>query len=280
MISIVVPAHNEERVIGRFLTRLLAGADEVEYELIIACNGCTDNTAQIARTLAPRATVIELETASKPLALNTGDAHATSFPRFYIDADVEVDIRDLLLVADTLNPTGHALAGAPRLRMDTSRSPWPVRSYMRVWRELPYIRNGLVGVGIFGLSRIGRSRFGAFPDVIADDLFVQGLFTEAERIAHPDAEFTAHAPRTSRDLIRRLTRAHAGNVALQRDGLSTTRGHRAGDFFMLALSRPRLTIDLPAYGAISIAVRFRAHRKLGGSNARVWDRDDSSRTAD
>ena len=51
MVSFVIPAHNEEAVIGRCLTALLAGARRDELDIIVVCNGCTDRTAEVARCI-------------------------------------------------------------------------------------------------------------------------------------------------------------------------------------------------------------------------------------
>ena len=49
MISVVIPAYNEERGIEACLTALLEDAKPGELEVIVACSGCTDRTAEIAR---------------------------------------------------------------------------------------------------------------------------------------------------------------------------------------------------------------------------------------
>ena len=49
MISILVPAHNEETVIDRCLRAILDGALPGELEVIVICNGCSDGTARRAR---------------------------------------------------------------------------------------------------------------------------------------------------------------------------------------------------------------------------------------
>ena len=46
--SIVIPAHDEEAVIGRLLDSLAGGLDGARLDVVVACNGCTDRTAEIA----------------------------------------------------------------------------------------------------------------------------------------------------------------------------------------------------------------------------------------
>ena len=42
--------------------------------------------------------------------------------------------------------------------------------------DLPYVREGMIGVGVYALSEKGPERFAEFPDVIADDGYVRMLF--------------------------------------------------------------------------------------------------------
>ena len=104
--SVVIPAHNEEAVIGRCLSSLMDGAPPEELEVLVVCNGCDDRTADVARRSAPNATVLEIPVASKVEALNVGDEHATHFPRFYVDADVELSYPALVSVARALTEEG------------------------------------------------------------------------------------------------------------------------------------------------------------------------------
>ncbi|WP_116347785.1 glycosyltransferase family A protein [Alkalilimnicola ehrlichii] len=89
MASIIIPAHNEAAVIERTLRTVVPMLAE-EDELILVANGCTDDTAGIARRYEPQVRVIETDVASKPHALNLGDQAARSFPRIYLDADIEL----------------------------------------------------------------------------------------------------------------------------------------------------------------------------------------------
>ena len=50
--SVVIPAHNEANVIGRGLDRLF-GSLGTGIEVIVVCNGCTDDTADTARAWRP-----------------------------------------------------------------------------------------------------------------------------------------------------------------------------------------------------------------------------------
>ena len=122
--SVVIPAHDEEAAIGRCLSSLLEGAPPGELEVLVVCNGCGDRTAEVARQSAPDATVLEIPIASKVAALNAGDESATYFPRFYVDADVELTYQALVSVARALTEEGVCCA-APKPLFDLRA--WPGR---------------------------------------------------------------------------------------------------------------------------------------------------------
>ena len=162
-ISVVIPAHNESAVIQRVLRPLADALRTGELEVIVAANGCTDDTADLARAVAPGITVVEVPTPSKILALNAADEVATVFPRVYVDADVEVGLAELRGLAELLGEPDGPLVAAPRMRIDTSRSSWPVRAHYRIWELSDYRQRGHVGSGVYALSAAGRGRFGRFP---------------------------------------------------------------------------------------------------------------------
>ena len=112
MISIVVPAHNESSVIARTLRNMTDGAAPGELEIIVVCNGCTDNTAALARNFAPAVQVIETDMASKARALNLGDRAASSFPRIYVDADIILTVPAIRALANRLRIGDVSLSGA------------------------------------------------------------------------------------------------------------------------------------------------------------------------
>jgi glycosyltransferase involved in cell wall biosynthesis len=277
--SVVIPAHDEAAVIGRCLRMLLAGAPPGSLQVAVVPNGCTDATARIARAV-PGVTVVELAAAGKAAALTAGDAAVTAFPRFYLDADVELTYPALAAVVREMATTG-APAAAPRQVWDrTGASRW-VRAYHSVWEELPYGRDSLVG-GVYALSAEGRRRFGAFPDVIADDLFVRGLFHPRERPRLDSATFVVHPPRTLRELIRVQTRQRVGNAELRARVASTqpagpqSAARSAGRRLALLAARPRLWPAIPVHAAVYVLVRCRSRAASSRGDHR-WLRDDSSR---
>jgi len=273
-LSVIIPAHNEAVV----LEGLLAGlAADDALEIVVAANGCTDDTVDVARSSSPRVLVIELADASKISALNAGDATATAWPRAYVDADVRVSGETLTRLADRLQATG-ALAGAPRLVVDLSASSRAVRWYYSVWELTDYRRTAPVGSGVYMLSREGRSRFEGFPELIADDLFVQRLFEPAERLVPTDLEFTVRAPRRFGDLLHRAERIALGNLQLAAvDEAPAVPGASAGQLAARVGPRPSLWLPFIVYCIGYLLPRRRAARRWRAGAVAHWNRDDSTR---
>jgi hypothetical protein len=271
---VVVPAHDEEAVLGRLLAALAdLGAHD---ELVVVCDGCTDRTAEVART-HPLAVVVEQPQGGKPSALNAGDRVATLFPRFYVDADIVVTARSLRDVAGQM--TGGVVAGAPAIRVDASRSSWAVRRFYDVWTRLPYATTGIIGSGVMGLTREGRSRFGEFPPVIGDDEFVRRQFDTDERVARPLSTFTVTAPRTLAPLLAIKTRSRLGIYQLDElDGPARRESGEPGSSVLPRLAHdPRRWTSLAVYVAVRLVVGRRARRRLARGDTARWDRDDTAR---
>lgn len=279
--SVVIPAHNEQMVIARCLRSLAAQKASADIEVVVVANGCTDETAATAGAFTdlPHLTVVDVREPSKSNALNRGDAVATAFPRIYLDADVTLadGALDALIAAlDVAEPR----IAAPRIRFDLSASSHGVREFFRVYTRLPYVSSGLVGLGVYGMSRAGRARFDAFPSITADDLFAQRVFTPAERRI-VDAEFVVTAPRDLLNLLKVRTRVARGNTELR----TVTDGPQDADFAattggtVSALTRlvRREPVHLPAalfYMVVTLLARARARR---AAPTGTWDRDDSTR---
>lgn len=274
-VSVVIAARDEEQVIERCISGLLRGADAGELEVVVVVNGSTDATAERAEAFGAPVRVLRTSRASKTAAFNAGDAVATSFPRFYVDADVELGIADLRAVADVLR-AGPALAAAPRVEVDLSASSWAVRCYFTIWSQLPYVVDNLIGSGVFALSAEGRRRFGRFPDILADDRFVHALFASGERVSVASARFVVHAPRTARDLVRRKGRVFRGNEQHRALYGRPPGAPRWPRWPVVLRRRPRLVVEVAVFVAISVGARARALWKIVRGDL-TWDRDDSSR---
>jgi len=279
-LSVVIPAHNEAVLIPMTLRAMLHGDVDERLEVVVVANGCTDDTVAAATAVSPRVRVIETDEASKIAALNAGDAVADVFPRAYIDADVTVSCETLLALADVLGRDDLPRVAAPRLEVDTSTSSWAVRSFYAIWELSEYRQQGHVGSGIYALSRSGRARWNAFPQVIADDRFVQQQFELDERVTLTDRHFTVLAPATMREHLRRSIRTQAGNRELPPDARRVAEAaafERFGALGRRVLSRPRLWPAFAVYCFSFTVTRWKARRIIRSGQSISWNRDDSTR---
>ncbi len=190
MISIIIPASNEERLIGSCLTALLASDPVPEpVQVVVVANGCADRTAQVATSLRQAfqakgwaLDVLDLAEGGKPGAMNAGDSAATGDKRIYLDADVTVDPALVVQVARVLDTPGPRFASGT-VRM-TARG-FASRAYGQIWRRVPFFAQGVPGCGLYAVNAAGRQRWGAFPDIISDDTFVRLGFAPDERVSVP-----------------------------------------------------------------------------------------------
>lgn len=275
-ISIIIPAHNEARSLAVGLPIILDGCAPGELEILVVANGCSDDTVAVASSFGAPVRVLETDVPSKILALNLGDQAATGFPRFYIDADVEVSLASVRKVAELLR-TGTYLAASPGLKVDTSHSSLLVRSFYRFWSLLPHVESDLVGRGVYAVSREGRARFTGFPEnVVADDYFIRNLFERTERHSLNDVISVVKAPRSIGGLVRRRSRVVAANHLLieQLDLEPESFLQRLRAVTNILKSDPTRSADFITYSAISLATSISRISK-DSSSGLAWGRDDS-----
>lgn len=277
--SVVIPAHNEASSILACLRPVLAVAESLPLEVIVAANGCRDNTVQLVSD-QPGVKVIDLPMASKVAALNAADQVASVFPRIYLDADVQLEEEALRAMIDVLQTDLPRLA-APGVRYSTEGADLFVRRFYEVFAQLPSARTTTVGRGVYALSEAGRARFATFPDVQGDDLFVNRLFSPEETVVCR-GRITIRTPRRWRDLVRVRSRLAAGNAALaaapatEIDGVSGSHDFsRTTGATLAALARhvaehPRQVPSVLVYVGVTVLARARRRQER-------WQRDESSR---
>ncbi len=189
-ISVIIPASNEEALIGPCLDAVIGGTlPGGGGELIVVANGCRDRTVSVAqaRDATARARgwdfrVLDLPQGSKIAALNAGDAAAHGATRLYLDADVTVSPPLIAAVAVTLaGPAPAYASGQVRI---TARGPTS-RAYARLWARVPFMSQGVPGCGLFAVNAAGRARWGDWPAIIADDTFARLQFAPDERLMVP-----------------------------------------------------------------------------------------------
>lgn len=280
MFSVIIPAHNEASVIERCLTFLTEGLEENCAEIIVVCNGCTDDTAVRAAKF-PGIKVINTLTASKVVALNLGDEAAQYFPVVYMDADIALSIKDLVGTIEEINANPGIMVAAPQLTVDLLRSSMCVKAFYNIWMRLPYFTTGqMVGSGIFILSKQGRKRFNAFPNVISDDGYVRSLYQEHERRMISDYHFTIFAPKTMADLIKIKTRVRFGNMEVSEKytNVSIGKDNNLLDIVKLVLRKPWLVFQSFIYIYVQLQTKKLSRARMAAADFTTWERDESSRS--
>jgi len=269
--TVIIPAHNEQSTIGRTLALIAPMAALNQAEIIVVCNGCSDETASIARRF-PGIAVYDIQTASKTAALNVGDAAAHAWPRLYLDADVAIEPATVRAVFDSLT-AGCMLAARPEYTYDTTGASALVRSYYRARRRIPTNRDAIWGAGAYALNAPGHARFDRFPDLTADDSYVDSLFTSEEKVVVPTGSpVLVFTPRTVAGLVAILARQYRGVSELGTE--STTTGSIRS--LVASVRGPASATDVVCYGFLTLLGRLKTRRAVGHGRT-GWERDLSSR---
>lgn len=277
MPSIIIPAHNEATVIGRCLKSIESSAVENSWEVIVVCNGCADDTANLARSY-DFTTVIEISESSKIAALNVGDDAAESYPRVYLDADVLIEGHSLSKCIESMSVIEQV--AAPVASFDLKGCSLPVKLFYKFWTRLPYFKSGgMVGSGIYIINQEGRKKFGRFPKVIADDGYVRRLFKPSQRMVFESESFRIFPPKKLASLINIKTRSRLGNVELDMKypEFSSEKDNSMRDILSVAFSSMSMTIPSLVYIFVQIVTKIRVNKRIKDSDFITWNRDDSSR---
>jgi glycosyltransferase involved in cell wall biosynthesis len=270
--SVVVPAHDEEAVIGRCLDRLLDGAAPGELDVVVVANACTDGTARAAERFGVR--VLQTPVPGKPHAIRLGDAACVAFPRIYLDADVELTVASVRVLAAALAEPG-VLAAAPVPDWELTGASRMARRVHRVHERLIAPTRALAGVGVYVLGRQGHARVFPLPDIISDDGWVHRSFTGAERAVVSRARSVVRPARTVRAHLRRRVRVRLGNRQLAALGKPAPEGRlRLGTLAGLVRSRAVSPVDAACYLTVLVADRVLARTRRDDTE---WSRDVSSR---
>lgn len=277
MPSILIPAHNEEKVIAKCLLALAKGLGRNNYEIIVICNGCDDSTADVVRSISEKIICLETNIKSKTNAINMGEEYSHYFPRIYLDADVTLSLDTLDALCAKLNEGYFAVS--PSVKMNLESCSYIVKSYYDIWLSLPYCKAGMIGAGVYALSESGRKRFESFPDIIADDEYVRLHFSQKERAKIDNQYSLVYAPKNLSGLIKIKTRSRLGGYELRKKFPDLVNNNDKDYYGVIKQSLPKVQAwpKFAIYLFINIFTRIRA-RMLLTSNELSWERDDTSRS--
>src|SRR4051812_13349673 len=100
LLSIVIPAHNEERRLPQTLEQVVTFVNKQSFstEVLVVENASRDNTLTIAQNFAarhPLIRVIQEELPGKGRAVRKGMLAATGQYRFFADADFSMPVEEI-----------------------------------------------------------------------------------------------------------------------------------------------------------------------------------------
>ena len=219
MLTIIIPAFNEESVITQCLKSLLTQSYSSGVEVLIAANGCTDQTILICegfqfafRRKGYDFTVLKTSVGNKNKALNLADAAAKYPNRLYLDADIVCEpdfIKQAIALMDSSDPI--YFSGSLSIKPGSS---FFSNAYAKIWQAMPYIRETVTGIGCYGVNESGRKLWGDFPMIHSDDKYVRMLFSKNQR-AKTEAVYYWPVPEGLLTLIKVRIRWIKGNRQLK-----------------------------------------------------------------
>jgi hypothetical protein len=147
--------------------------------------------------------------------------------------------------------------------------------------------HSLWGAGVYGLSARGRARFTTFPDLFADDLWLDRQFERDEVEIVDCAPVVVGVPRRSRDLVHVLRRTYRGKRVTRPavgpdERARETTASALRDLMSSAASNPAAALDAMTYAAFAAGARLALRLGDRGGPDPVgerWERDESSRAA-
>jgi glycosyltransferase involved in cell wall biosynthesis len=142
LISVIIPAFNEERYLAetlRHLRRAIEDAGDASVEVIVVDNASTDRTREVAEGGGAKVVFVPEHNIGR--VRNAGAAVALGEVLMFLDADTLVPAEVLRRVAEVVSDSG-CIGGA----VDTEYRPARrlVRIYLRLWR--------IIGL-VFGMAQ-------------------------------------------------------------------------------------------------------------------------------
>jgi len=225
-VSIIVPAHNEEKTIEKSIKSVLYAAYPAEKEVIIVNDGSKDRTEEIVRGLSAKDARIKIyntEHAGKSRAINLGVENASNEIIVTLDADSEIAAGGLVeIVKPFADEKVGAVSGIVRAEYDRNPITWfQDFEYIQssAWR---FICNKINATYIFpGFAAFRRDVFlkigGFSSDTYSEDFEIGLRLRKAGcRLEMSGAIMYTKVPETIRGLAKQRTRWGRGTVQVMR----------------------------------------------------------------
>jgi len=223
-VSVLIPAHNEEKVIERTVRRVLASED-ITLEIIVVDDGSQDATGAIVRQAFghdSRVRLLSLVNGGKATALNEGLKYVRGDIVIALDADTQFEPRTIARLARWFgDPKIGAVAGNAKVGNRVNLvTRWQALEYITAQnlerRALARMQAITVVPGAVGAWRLQALRdVGGYPpDTLAEDQDLTIAIQRAGWIVHYDQYAVAwtEAPETFRGLARQRFRWAYGTL--------------------------------------------------------------------
>jgi len=274
--SIIIPAYDEEKLIGTRIKNLLEPLATNCNEIIIVCNGCTDATADQARKIINQLAnksaldchiiVVELNIGSKINALN----HAVNISKnpisVLLDADIEISSGDC---AELVNFMTHnnLLAASPTSEFNYKQANWLNRRFYKIVSSSTYNKEHRIA-NVIALSAEAKAKLFPLPNVIADDAYIQRMIGKSDYKLLNTIHYTFNCPRTTLAMLKVQSRIIRGNLELK-SKYPNLIAPKSKVSKSSALDRAIfITIKTAAFIIARLELLF---------NVKKWHKDDSSR---
>ncbi|MBS3925397.1 MAG: glycosyltransferase [Nitrosarchaeum sp.] len=251
-ISIIIPAYNEEKVIGHTIEGLL----ETIYpkkEIIFVDDGSKDKTLSIAMQYKEKIKVLHKENGGKASALNYGLVYATGEIIVIVDADTIIGRHSLKEIVKGFEINEHVAAVAGNIKV-RNRVNWITKC-----QALEYITGIQIvrrAFDVFGSITIVPGALGAFKksylaeagiygkETIVEDFDQTIKLLKAGLITQGSSKATAYteAPNTLHDFVAQRKRWYRGNIQVLKRHSDALFNPRFG--YLQRLSLPYLFLGM------------------------------------
>lgn len=219
-LDVIIPARGESMMLQRVLVALLCDAAGADLKVVVVANGAgRGQLAAEAQRFYPafaaeghRLCVLQSPLDGKAAALNLGDEERRGCGVLYLDADTVILPGTIDAIIAALATDRPRLAAPPPVLVRPGA--WLARGFARTWMRSPAIADDVFGGGCYAANSEGRERWGRFPDLAADDLFVRSRFGSDERFQCSAGGFLLTLPE-GRALVATKTRWNRGNAFLR-----------------------------------------------------------------
>jgi glycosyltransferase involved in cell wall biosynthesis len=225
-VSVVVPAYNEEKLIGTSLqhinhARRAFTESGWESELVVCDNNSTDRTAEVARTEGAKVVFEPVNQIAR--ARNRGAEAATGDWLVFVDADSHPSRELFGSVRDQIR-RGDCLAGGCTVRLE--QAPWIARFVTQGWNLISRASKWAAGSFIFCETSAFREIGG----------FSQDLFASEE------IDLSRRLKRLARARGKRFVILHRHSIVTSARKIHLYSGREHLRFFAQALFRPYRTV--------------------------------------